>query len=168
MRHFARFLVATAVCAVLAFLPSVAAEGDYESPSLGPGETFSHTFDKAGSSYYHCHPHPMMQGDITVESSEGSAPQTHVVKIVENGATQSTWGFEPAELTIRAGDTIEWVNEGKADHLVMGWVRTSGEAAGSDDGHDHGDHGQDAHESPAGLLLPILGMLVFVALWRRR
>lgn len=37
-----------------------------ESPFLGSGETFSYTFDKAGTYPYHCAPHPYMKGTVVV------------------------------------------------------------------------------------------------------
>ena len=36
------------------------------SDNLGAGDTFSHTFDKAGKFLYHCKYHPRMKGVITV------------------------------------------------------------------------------------------------------
>lgn len=42
-------------------------EGDaLDSPMFAQGETFSVTFDEPGGYYYHCTPHPNMQGLVTV------------------------------------------------------------------------------------------------------
>ncbi len=42
-------------------------EGDeLESPLFGRGETYSHTFDRAGEYAYYCKPHPFMKGLVTV------------------------------------------------------------------------------------------------------
>ncbi|MFH1181629.1 MAG: cupredoxin domain-containing protein [Candidatus Woesearchaeota archaeon] len=38
----------------------------FESPSLAKGQTFSHTFDTAGTFTYHCSIHPNMTGTVTV------------------------------------------------------------------------------------------------------
>lgn len=38
----------------------------FKSNPLGPGETFSFTFDKAGTYPYHCSIHTQMKGTITV------------------------------------------------------------------------------------------------------
>jgi plastocyanin len=38
----------------------------FDSPSLGKGQTFSHTFDTAGTYSYHCSIHPSMQGTVIV------------------------------------------------------------------------------------------------------
>ena len=42
-------------------------EGQFESGDLGSGETFSLTFDEAGSYAYHCSVHPSMKGTVVVE-----------------------------------------------------------------------------------------------------
>lgn len=41
--------------------------GGFSSPTLNPGETYSFTFDKAGTYAYHCEFHPNMTGTITVK-----------------------------------------------------------------------------------------------------
>jgi plastocyanin len=43
--------------------------GDNGGPSsdlFGRGQSYSYTFDKAGSFAYHCLPHPYMKGNVTV------------------------------------------------------------------------------------------------------
>jgi amicyanin len=39
----------------------------WDSPFLVPGETYSHTFEQAGSFDYHCEPHPFMEGAVVVQ-----------------------------------------------------------------------------------------------------
>lgn len=46
---------------------AVSDEGVFSSPLLSRGETFSFTFDTAGTYTYHCDPHPYMTGTIVVE-----------------------------------------------------------------------------------------------------
>ena len=41
--------------------------GEFESDSLATGDTFSFTFDKAGTYAYHCSIHPSMKATVTVE-----------------------------------------------------------------------------------------------------
>lgn len=38
-----------------------------EGKLMAKGETYSYTFDKAGTFKYHCDPHPYMHGSVTVE-----------------------------------------------------------------------------------------------------
>lgn len=40
---------------------------DWNSGMLGPGKTFSHTFDKAGRYPYHCAVHVFMTGTVVVK-----------------------------------------------------------------------------------------------------
>jgi len=37
-----------------------------DSPTFGKGETYSFTFNKAGTYNYHCTPHPYMKGTVVV------------------------------------------------------------------------------------------------------
>jgi plastocyanin len=46
---------------------ATADDGSFDSGSLAQGETFSHTFDTAGTYRYICTIHPSMVGEITVE-----------------------------------------------------------------------------------------------------
>jgi plastocyanin len=41
--------------------------GAWDSGFLRPGESYSRTFDEAGSFPYHCTPHPFMRGTIVIE-----------------------------------------------------------------------------------------------------
>ena len=41
--------------------------GTFKSPLLGKGETYSHTFDKAGTYDYDCDVHPSMKGRVMVQ-----------------------------------------------------------------------------------------------------
>lgn len=38
-----------------------------EGPLMAQGETYTHTFDEAGTFDYKCTPHPFMQASVTVE-----------------------------------------------------------------------------------------------------
>jgi plastocyanin len=44
----------------------IADDGSFKSPDLGSGETFSFTFQKAGTYTYSCHIHPNMKGTVVV------------------------------------------------------------------------------------------------------
>jgi plastocyanin len=41
--------------------------GDWDSPFLEPGDTYSHTFGSAGTFDYHCVPHASMQAVVIVQ-----------------------------------------------------------------------------------------------------
>ena len=40
---------------------------DFDSGSIGPGKTYSRTFDRAGTYEYHCTIHPGMKGTVMVQ-----------------------------------------------------------------------------------------------------
>ena len=42
-------------------------KGEFESGQLSEGQTFSRTFDTAGTFAYHCTPHPSMTGTVVVK-----------------------------------------------------------------------------------------------------
>jgi plastocyanin len=45
----------------------------WDSPLIGPGETYEVTFDEAGEFTYHCRPHPFMKAVVVVtEAEEGN------------------------------------------------------------------------------------------------
>lgn len=44
-----------------------AVDGSFDSGLIGKNQTFSHTFNKAGTFEYFCTPHPKMKATITVE-----------------------------------------------------------------------------------------------------
>jgi plastocyanin len=44
----------------------IADDGSFTSPDLGPGQTFSFTFARAGTYSYACHIHPSMKGTVVV------------------------------------------------------------------------------------------------------
>lgn len=45
--------------------------GAFSSSDLGPGQTYSYTFNQAGTFAYHCSIHTSMHGTVTVKASSG-------------------------------------------------------------------------------------------------
>jgi plastocyanin len=43
----------------------------FDSGDIAPGESFSHTFDSAGTYQYSCQYHPTMQGTVEVTEATG-------------------------------------------------------------------------------------------------
>lgn len=50
---------------------STSDDGVWESSLIGPGETYSHTFERPGEYPYHCVPHPFMRATVIVEGGGG-------------------------------------------------------------------------------------------------
>lgn len=124
-----------------------ASDDSFDSEDLGPGETFTMTFDEPVTVRYACTPHPWMTGLVRVRGAggepppppppsgggggggevpqveqpdrEGDAPATFNVLAVEpDPAAPFGWAFQPNSLTVRAGDTIVWRNSGATMHTV--------------------------------------------------
>lgn len=116
------------------------------SDDIKNGGSFQHTFTTVGTFDYHCHPHPWMTAKIHIEADDNAtAPETHTVRIIEpDGSDEQSWRFEPANLTIQAGDTVAWVNEGAQIHVIMGGVAGDGHHGSEEGGHGPPGH----HEEP--------------------
>jgi plastocyanin len=50
---------------------ATANDGEFDSGQLAPGQSYSHTFNQAGTYAYICQIHPNMKGTITVEDTSG-------------------------------------------------------------------------------------------------
>jgi len=51
---------------------------EFDSSLFGPGKTFSHTFDEAGTFPYFCMVHPWMKGVVTVQAAMMEDEETHM------------------------------------------------------------------------------------------
>ncbi|MGQ0536168.1 MAG: hypothetical protein ACT4PT_08855 [Methanobacteriota archaeon] len=111
------FLLALALAFAVAVPSDVAAHtplhkpGGVISPAIRPNETWNRTFDAPAIFFYHCHPHPWMEGIITVDAS---APENGTVEVRMAGAN-----FKPATLVVRPGTIVSWVNDDNLTHFVV-------------------------------------------------
>lgn len=157
--------------------PEVHDEEGASSPELLPGESWTFNMTEEGTFDYHCHPHPWMLGQLTVLSSNGSAPQTHVINFTEPvGEDFEAWTFSPKTLEVRVGDNVTWVNVGSVMHRVtqtvgehIAHVGTLGGAGGSEasDVHADGeaDHVEAGHPSPMWWIAVAAVGALCVGLW---
>ena len=86
----------------------------FDSGFLGPGETFSFTFEEEGTVDYYCDNHePDMTGQVIVsQGAEISGRDTVVMENIQ---------FNPSNITVAPNTEIVWVNredEGIDDHTV--------------------------------------------------
>ena len=57
---------------------TTADDGSWDSETLQPGQSFSFTFDSAGTFPYHCEIHPFMTGTVTVGEGSGAGVEQNV------------------------------------------------------------------------------------------
>jgi plastocyanin len=118
----------------------VADDGSFASADLAGGATYTGTFTTPGTFRYFCSIHPDMTGVVAVGAAGAppppappppsptatpppppsgttgpdqspSGPSTGAVRIVD-------YAYEPATISVRAGDTLVWTNLGRAPHTV--------------------------------------------------
>jgi plastocyanin len=99
----------------------VADDGSFESPLLTSKASWSMTFNEPGTVAYHCSIHPqLMTGTLTLTGPViKPEPLERTVKIVERDPNATdTYGYDPKNITVQAGTTITWRNEGTIAHTV--------------------------------------------------
>lgn len=107
-------------------------DGSFTSDEIGPGASYTVTFNKPGTIAYRCKIHPTtMTGQLVVTGPEIKPPATERdVKIVEpNPNNPQSWKFDPVDITVDTGTTITWRNNGSQAHTVTS----------DDDAFDSGD-----------------------------
>jgi plastocyanin len=83
----------------------VADNGSFSSPVLAPNQSYSHVFNAGGTFAYHDGVHPALKATLTV-----IPPRT--VWMTGNG-------FVPATISVKAGQSVRWVNRTAANHQVV-------------------------------------------------
>jgi plastocyanin len=83
----------------------VAETGSFSSPVLAQSQSYSHVFTGGGVFSYHDALHPSLRGTVTV-----IPPRTVWI---------TRTGFTPATITIKAGQSVRWVNRTAANHQVV-------------------------------------------------
>ncbi len=100
-----------------------ARDGSYDSGLMPSGDSYTRTYTVPGTYEYFCAIHPDMVGTILVEGDGGEppppppppapppAPASGDVSVVD-------FAYEPASLSVTAGTTVVWANNGAALHTV--------------------------------------------------
>lgn len=100
---------------------STASDGTFDSGVLAEGETFSQTFDTPGTYEYVCSIHPSMTGTVSVLDSAPTGIDGDSVVDDEPTLTEVAVidvSFEPANIEVPVGTTVEWTNDDPFDHTV--------------------------------------------------
>jgi plastocyanin len=118
----------------------------FDSNTLAPGKSFSHTFNTVGVFTYHCSFHDNMLGTIIVETSPGIVPTetpaptaapTVLVPLparsqrsegkkhtfVHTITTGSVSRFNPAVVKVNVGTVVTWKNSTAVFHTVTSRTR---------------------------------------------
>ncbi len=99
-------------------------DGSFDSGTVAPGATFSHTFDTAGTFSYHCNIHPTMTATITVvPAPAASAPAPSTGPAASAAAAGSPvaikdFSFQPGSISVAVGSTVTWTNQDTTGHTV--------------------------------------------------
>ena len=80
---------------------------ELDSASLGPNDTFSHTFANAGTYNYHCKFHGGMNGSVTVATGQGATASVSI--------TDNSFG---SPVSVAPGGMVTWTNNGSNAHTV--------------------------------------------------
>ena len=110
------------------------ANGNFDSSLFMSGNSFSHTFNNAGTFDYFCMVHPWMTGQVTVNAPKPPPVPagTDVIATLGSGVPgceTSNSCYTPYQLEVDVGDTVTWYNADTAAHTV-----TSGSPSGGPDG----------------------------------
>ncbi|MGH2560746.1 MAG: cupredoxin domain-containing protein [Thermomicrobiales bacterium] len=92
-------------------------DGAFDSGALEPGDTFSWTFEQAGSIAYHCEIHPTMTAAVEVVESQEQEPAEEAAA-EEAAVNIADFAFDPGSIEIAAGATVTWTNNDTAPHTV--------------------------------------------------
>ncbi len=72
-------------------------DGSFDSETLRPGQSFSHTFQNPGTVAYHCEIHPSMKGSVTVSGGVKGGAATGGTQAKAGGAQAKAGGSAPMQ-----------------------------------------------------------------------
>lgn len=87
---------------------------ELDTGSIQPGEVKLLSYPEAGAFAMHCHPHPFMRHNVTVDDAYAGPSRVHVD--ILDGQDVASYRFEPANLTVGVGTKVEYHNHGNVTH----------------------------------------------------
>jgi plastocyanin len=100
---------------------ATANDGAFDSGVLMTGDAFSQTFDTPGSYDYSCAIHPSMTGTVVVVEPAAAGADTEAVAADAAVAAEVAavdLAFEPADIEVAVGTTVDWTNDDPFDHTI--------------------------------------------------
>jgi plastocyanin len=101
---------------------ATAADGSFDTGTLAGGASKRIAFPKAGTFPYFCIIHPDMKGTVLVTGADGAPPPPAVAKAPVAAGTGDIqmvdFSFSPGEITVAAGGSVNFVNNGVAPHTA--------------------------------------------------
>jgi plastocyanin len=94
-----------------------ARDADFDSGVLTAGDTFEQSFETPGTYEYFCTIHPSMTGTVVVGEASGAGGPAGDPSVVSEVSVVDV-AFQPAEVTVPAGTTVDWANEDPFAHTV--------------------------------------------------
>jgi plastocyanin len=93
--------------------------GTFDTQPINPGETGSITLDAPGTYFYFCRINPSkMNGIITVEATPQASQTVRVQTIDPTNIEGESLRFDPPQLEVEAGTTIQVANVGGKPHSM--------------------------------------------------
>lgn len=94
-------------------------DGSFASPSMAPGTRWSRRFNLPGEFTYRCTVHTDLVGQVVVTGPPILEKLLEEVAITEPKPDDPTsWGFQPNDVIVTTGMTVEWRNNGTNVHTV--------------------------------------------------
>lgn len=95
------------------------ADGSFASPAMAPGTRWSRRFNLPGEFTYRCTLHSELVGQVVVTGPAILEKLLEEVAITEPKPDDpTTWAFQPNDLIVTTGMTVEWRNNGTSVHTV--------------------------------------------------
>lgn len=107
--------------------PHTATGVGFDTGIMQPGGQTTITYEQPGVFPYACRLHPVMTGVVEVRDPDAAASASPVASPlaatpVASGITHRVsivdFSFDPSELNVATGDTVEWTNDGAAPHTA--------------------------------------------------
>jgi plastocyanin len=108
-----------------------ATDNSFNSGNLKFGQSWTYTFDTAGTFAYYCIYHSWMKGTVIVKSSNSTGTGGFTVRIPAGTGSDSSLNYSPSSVTLVVGvnNTVTFVNQDTTKHTVTA----------SDNSFDSGD-----------------------------